>query len=243
MTIQFFQPPTEPNKPNLSPFCTKLDMIMQLSGLRFDRQLQMDPREGPKQKVPFIQDDGHKIGDTQFIEAHLMAAHDVDLLAHLSPTDRATGRMIMATVEEQLYFVLVYGRWQVEANWPIMEEIFFGHMPSEIRSDIAIQARQGILRSLFGQGMGRHSEAEVNTLGKRVIDDLAQLLGDNDYFLSNRPTSIDASVYGALVNFAQNPVPTPLRAGLLAHKNLSAYLDRISSQFFANTAEFTKKAA
>lgn len=243
MTIQFFQPPTEPGAPNLSPFCTKLDMILQLSGLDFSRELVMDPREGPKQKVPFIAEGDERIGDTQFIEAKLRADHGVDLLAHLSQSDQAIGRMIMGTIEEQLYFILVYSRWQVEDNWPIMEEIFFGQMPDEARQQIAPQALEMMRGSLRGQGIGRHLPAEAYTLGKRIIDDLAAILDDRDYFLSDKPTSIDASVYGCLINLVQNPVPTPLAAHIAGHSNLSAFLDRISVQFFPNAKRTNALAA
>lgn len=243
MTIQFFQPPTEQGAPNLSPFCTKLDMILQLSGVDFSRELVMDPREGPKQKVPFIVDGTERIGDTQFIEARLKTEHGIDLLAHLPAADQAIGRMIMGTVEEQLYFILVFSRWQVENNWPIMEEIFFGHMPNEARQQIAPQALEMMRNALRGQGIGRHSTEETYMLGKRIIDDLATILGDSDYFLSGTPTSIDASVYGCLINLVQNPVPTPLGAHIASHKNLSAFLDRVSVQFFPNAKRTNALAA
>lgn len=243
MTIKFFQPPTPDKAPNLSPFCAKLDMILQLSGLEFDREMGMDPREGPKQKVPYIEDEHTKLGDTQFIEAHLKMHHNVDLLAHLSAVEAATGRMIMATVEEQLYFVLVYSRWQIEENFPIMEEIFFGHLPQAERVQIAPQAVEMIRNALRGQGMGRHTIDEVYTLGARIIDDLATLLGSNAYFLSSKATSIDASVYGALINLLQNPVPTPLAAHIKTHANLCDYLDRISARFFPNAARAIQQAA
>ena len=243
MTIKFFQPPTQEAAPNLSPFCTKLDMMLQLSGLEFTREMAMDPREGPKQKVPFIEDNNGRLGDTQFIEAHLKSAYNVDLLSALSPHDAALGRMIMGTVEEQLYFIIVYSRWQIETNWPIMEEIFFGHMPPEPRSEIAPQALEMMRNALRGQGIGRHSEEEVFALGARIIDDLATLLGDNAYFFGDMPTSVDASVYGGLINLVGNPVPTPLAAHIKSHGNLSAYLDRISAKYFANAARATAQAA
>jgi len=241
--ITFFQPPTPPADANLSPFCTKLDMILQLSGLDIEHQMVMDPREGPKQKVPFIKDGNQALGDTQFIEAHLKAKYGIDLLAHLSPTDQAIGRMIMSTAEEQLYFILVYTRWQIDANWPIMENIFFGHMPDGMRQEVANGARAMIAAALHGQGIGRHSVEENYKLGMRIIDDLATLLGRRNYFLSDKPTSIDASVYGCLINFIQNPVPTPLAEHVRSHANLSAFVDRVSSQFFANAARATQTAA
>ncbi|MCZ4272930.1 glutathione S-transferase family protein [Maritalea porphyrae] len=241
--ITFFQPPTPPSNANLSPFCTKLDMILQLSGLEFERELQMDPREGPKQKVPFIKDGGEPLGDTQFIEAHLKTKYNVDLLAHLSPREQAMGRMIMGTVEEQLYFILVYTRWQIDANWPIMENIFFGHMPEGIRQEVSTGARKMIQSALIGQGIGRHSPDEAYTLGKRIINDLNALLGDTDYFLSDRPTSIDASVYGCLINLVQNPVQTPLADHIKGHNNLAAFLDRLSAEYFKNATRALAKAA
>ncbi|TDQ66465.1 glutathione S-transferase [Maritalea mobilis] len=235
MTIKFFQPPVAPGTAFLSPFCAKLDMLLQISGLPFERHVEGDPRQGPKQKVPFIEDNGSRIGDTFFIERHLRETQGFDSLQHLSATERAIGNMIMATVEEKLYWVLVYGRWQSPANAQVMKDIFFGEIPDKaMRDEMANGAETMMRQTLYGQGMGRHSEAEVLEIGMQIIDDLSTILAESDYFFGTTPTSIDASVFGALVNFVHGPIQTPIANHIGNKPNLVSYMDRISHQYFPN---------
>lgn len=242
MTIKFFQPPQQPSCPNLSLFCTKTDILLRLSGLEFETVIQGDPTQGPKNKFPYMEDDGELIGDSTFIERHLKDKYGINFYKDVSEADQALARIITSSIEEQLYWVAVYSRWQVEDNWPIMEELFFGQMPQPMRDDISGIARQTAKSALWGHGMGRHSADEVYFLGTRLIDSLATLLADKPYFAGDKLTTVDAAAYGALINFIQNPVPTPLRAHVMAKPNLCTFLDRISDQYFPDADRVSTKS-
>lgn len=235
MSIQYFQPPTLDNQPNLSPFCAKTQIMLMNSGIEFETHVQGDPTKGPKQKVPFIVDKDVPLGDSHFIEQHLLSAYGVDFYANVPPRERAIAKLVQAAIEEKLYWVMVYSRWQVKENWPIMEELFFGQMPPDMRSDISKRATEAMLAALWGQGMGRHSTDEVYEIGREMIDNLAQILGENSFFVGSAFTSLDASVYGTLINLVQNPVPTPLKAHIIGKPNLAAFLDNMSDLYFPNT--------
>lgn len=234
MTIQFFQPPSPQGTPNLSMFCAKAKILLQLSGLDFETTAQPDPSAGPKKKVPYITDKGETIGDSFFIEQYLHEQYGFDTYAHLSNEARAIAQLTGGTIEEKLYWVMVYSRWQMEENWPIMEELFFGKMPPEMREKTGKMARANATSALWGQGMGRHTPEQVFTIGARIVDNLAILLGDKPFFTGKTITTLDASAYGALINFIQNPVPTPLKAQILGKPNLCAFLDAMSKKFFPN---------
>lgn len=234
MTIQLFQPPAPEGTPNLSMFCAKAEILMQLSGVDFTKEVAGDPTQGPKKKFPYIIEDGEPLGDSFFIEQHLKNQHNVDFYKAIAPETAAMAQLLTGTIEEKLYWVMVYSRWQMEDNWPIMEELFFGKMPPEMRQNISKIARDSVVTALWGQGIGRHTPEQVFFIGQRIIDNLATLLGDKTYFTGDTITTLDASAYGALINFLQNPVPTPLKAQILGIPNLCAFLDRMSDQFFPN---------
>lgn len=239
MTLLFFQPPTLEGQPNLSPFCVKAQIMLTRSGIPFETRIQGDPTKGPKKKFPYISDDGVEMGDSYFIEQHLKEKYGVDFYSTTSPVDRAFSRMVQSAIEEKLYWVLVYSRWQIKENWPTMEEIFFGQMPPDMRSDISKRATEAMVAALWGQGMGRHSTSEVFGIGAEIIDDMAEILGDKPYFGGDTFSSTDASAYGALINFVQNPVPTPLKERILAKPYLCVFMDRMSAEFFPNAARLT----
>lgn len=242
MTIQFYQPPGLKGTPNLSMFCAKTEILLQLSGLDFEVIPQPDPSVGPKKKVPYIADAGEIIGDSTFIEKHINEQHGIDFYKGISDETRAMAQLTTGAIEEKLYWVMVYSRWQLEDNWPIMEELFFGKMPPEMRESIGKMARDNVTNALWGHGMGRHTPKEVFSIGERIIDNLAIMLGDKQFFTGDKITTLDASAYGALINFIQNPVPTPLKAQILGLPNLCAFMDRMSEQFFPNAIRMADAA-
>ena len=46
----------------------------------------------------------------------------------------------------------------------------------------------------YGQGMSRHSEAEITEFARRTLDALDTLLGDKPYLFGDRPTAVDATL-------------------------------------------------
>jgi hypothetical protein len=53
--------------------------------------------------------------------------------------------------------------------------------------------------------------------------------------VADTPTSFDASIYAALVCLARAAVESPLKARILKHADLQAYLDRIDEAMAAGS--------
>ncbi len=80
--------------------------------------------------------------------------------------------------------------------------------------------------------MGRHKPEEVFELGMKDIDALSACLGDKEYFLSDQPTTLDASAFGFLINTIGCPIESPLKEYGLTKNNLRNYVDRIKTQYY-----------
>lgn len=241
MTIKLHMPQGSPGIPPLSQFCAKTEIMLKLSGLEFTIAPEGDPRSGPKKKFPYITDGDAVIGDSSFIETHLNKSYDVDFYKDISTHDRALAQVITGVLEEQLYWVTVYSRWKMEENWPIIKGMFFGQMPPDMGEKFASVAREAAVNALWGQGMGRHTPKEVFTIGARIIQNLSTLLDDKTFFVGDKMTTVDAAAYGTLINLVQNPVPTPMRACILAEGSLCRFLDRISDFYYPNAERCAKE--
>ena len=217
---------------NPSPFCNKVETYFRLTGVPF-RAVPSDPSTAPKGKLPYIVDQGRQIPDSGQIIAHLQAVRGDPLDGGLNAKQRALGHLLRRTCEESLYFALCYSRWIDEANWPIVRQAFFAGLPPAIEPHVATQTREGVARALQGQGYGRHSPDEIYALGVADIDALAAALGGQPFFVAHSPTSFDASIYAALVCLARAGVESPLKASVLSHANLQAYLERIDEALAA----------
>ena len=73
--IKLYQYPPMFGLPNPSPFCMKLETWLRMTGLPFEIERIVDPRKGPKGKVPWVDDQGKKIADSAFIIEHLENAY------------------------------------------------------------------------------------------------------------------------------------------------------------------------
>jgi glutathione S-transferase len=55
-----------------------------------------------------------------------------------------------------------------------------------------------IIPSTLLQGLGRHSEADINHLIDEELAALSQMLGDKAFLLGQRPCAADATAFGFL---------------------------------------------
>jgi glutathione S-transferase len=57
--------------PNASPFCMKLETYLRMAGLPFDLVNDGNVMNAPMGKLPYIEDDGRVVADTQVIIEYL----------------------------------------------------------------------------------------------------------------------------------------------------------------------------
>ncbi len=213
--------------PDPSPFVMKTEVQLQMSGLPYVRE-RAAPPAAPKGKVPFIEDRGFRIGDSTFIRAHLEEVHGVDLDAHLTAEQKALAWAVERMLEDHLYFALLHARWIDDGNFAKGPALFFEGAPDGVRE----AARQRTRDYLQGQGLGRHSPAEIAQLAAKDIASLAAILGDKPYLIGEAPCGADATAFAMLAGVLTPHFDTPLRATALDHPNLVAYRDRMMARFY-----------
>jgi len=206
LTLYVFAPALGTISP--SPFSVKSLLLLQMSGLPFTRAAG-DPRKAPKGKLPVLEDGGRRVPDSQAIQRHLAKAHGYDPDAHLTARQRAEAAAIRHLIEDHLYWVLVFARWidHPEAT----RRAFFGTLPAPLRRPVFALVRRQVARALHGQGMGRHTAAEIYAMGSEGLEALSLLLGDGPYLFGEAPSGIDTSLFGFLENVLAAELDTPLR--------------------------------
>jgi glutathione S-transferase len=134
--------------------------------------------------------------------------------------------------EERLYWCLVYSRWVEDAHFPKVRQFFFGGLPPVIRSIVPTIARRQVRASLNGQGLARHSRAEIYALGIRDIDAIAAQLGSKPFLMGANPSSADAAVYPILTGLMIPEMRSPLMGAIERHPNLIAYVAGCRARWF-----------
>ena len=221
--------------PSISPFCLKVDTYLRIADIPYRAVVDPTPFKGPKGKLPWIEHEGKKIGDSGFIVEYLASRFGRDPDASLSAADRAVARAMRRLIEENLYWAMVYDRWMVDENWSAFRDVVLAGLPVPVRRIIGPIARRGVRRQLRGHGIGLHSRAEIQAIGQGDVGAVADYLGDKPYLMGEVATGIDATAFGFLANIVHAPIESPLAREVTARANLVDYLERIRRRYFEST--------
>jgi len=134
-------------------------------------------------------------------------------------------------LEERSYWVMVYSRWVDERGWPLLKRTFFGDLPPVVRDLVAAFMRRRVRGQLRGHGIGLHDEDEIYALGAADLKAVSEWLDDGAYFMGDAPSSLDATVYGFVVN-ALHSLDNQLSLAAHSHPNLAPYCERMRARYF-----------
>jgi glutathione S-transferase len=220
--------------PNASPFCMKLETYLRMAQLPYTAPLVTlrDVARAPKGKMPYIEDQGKLVADSNFIIDYLKQTYGDPLDSWFNAQQRAVALAFQRLLEENLYWPVVHSRWVHPQGWELTRVAFFGKLPAPLKWIVPIAARRGLRQQLHGQGMGRHSEEEIQAIGKTDIAALADFLGDKPYFMGTVPCSLDATAYAFLANLLWVPLESPLKLHALRYPQLQAYCQRMRSRYY-----------
>ena len=222
--------PPSLNCRSASQFSMKIELLLRMANVDYKAVLGNNPSKGPNGKLPYLIDDGKEIADSHYIYQHIMQKFNVDLDAHLTDEQLATSLAFTRLCEDHLYWCNVYARW-VDLEFNHHVEVFFKAIPWGIRQMVIKKSRKSAANAVYYHGIGRHDKAKIYQLGCDDIQAIAIQLSDNEYFLGDKISSIDAIIYGSLASIIYPDMDTPMRALAKEFKTLKAYLKRIEDEF------------
>ncbi len=92
-------------------------------------KIEPTPLSTPKGKLPYIKDNGKALGDSRFIVTYLKSVHK-NLGERLTDTELAVSVAMQRLLEEHLFWVALYSRWQyTDENWQTSKQAIFGGLP------------------------------------------------------------------------------------------------------------------
>ncbi|WP_332697655.1 glutathione S-transferase family protein [Bosea sp. (in: a-proteobacteria)] len=224
--------------PDPSPFCIKAIILMEMSGLPYNR-VAGNLQKAPKGKFPVLHDDGEVIPDSSFIRLHLERKHGIDFDKGLSAEQRGLAWAVEKMLEDHLYWQVVQERWANPANFDKGPRHFFDAVPAPFRPLVIAMVKRQIKRNLHGHGIGRHSDAERLILARQALDSLSGLLGGKPYLTGPDPCGGDATLGAFMIAGLCEIFDSPIRSALNEHANLVAYAGRMRERYFRTGAGTT----
>jgi glutathione S-transferase len=217
-----------------APFPLKLATWLRMAELPYDFVVANDPGKGPKGKSPWIEHGNVRLGDSSLIIKYLEERFGINLDTHLDARQRAHAMCVQRMLEEHFHqcfeHQLFFGRG---SNERLRE--FAAGMPIPVRWLVPTVIRRAFSKQLYARGMGRHSDDIIIEQGKSDLDALAELLGNQAYFLGEQPSSIDACVFGFLGVSVYVAGDNPLYRHGASLANLMGYCERMRARYFPET--------
>ncbi|HEX4184060.1 MAG TPA: glutathione S-transferase family protein [Caulobacteraceae bacterium] len=196
----------------------KVFAFMRLTGLPFVHEHIFDASAAPRGQLPYIDDDGEIIGDSETIIAHLIEKHALTIDAALDPRQRDLSLLIIRMLDD-LYWVMSYSRWKDERYWPAFRAALMRAHPSLTDEGLAKAQASNFQRYHF-QGIGRYEPDAAYARGLADLGALGDLVPAEGFVHGANPTSVDAAIYGFIANIHFYDIDTPLKRFVASRPNL-----------------------
>ena len=215
----------------ISPFCGKVRAILEHK--RLDYQVQDYPgltalqarRLTPAGKLPVLDYDDERIGDSTKIAAFLEERHPEPPLVPTDRKQRAMVRVFEDWADESLYWYEVYLRF---GPYPEATDAAAAEL-SEGRSGIERSLMRMVVPRMYGkklqaQGLGRMERADVEAHLMSLLDDLDALLEDATFLVGDRKTIADIAVAAQIREMRRT---SPLRTEIDRRTHVVGFVERI----------------
>jgi glutathione S-transferase len=209
----------------------KVFAFLRLAGVPFRHEHIFDASAAPRGQLPYIDDDGEAIGDSDTIIAHVIATRRLTIDAALSAAQRDLSHLITRMLDD-LYWVMSYSRWKDERFWPLFRDALMREHPSVTEAGL-LKAREFNFQRYHFQGIGRYAPDAAYARGLADLQVLADLIPASGYLHGDKPTSIDAGIYGFIANIYFYEIDTPLRQFVRAHDNIVRHCRAIHDMVMA----------
>jgi len=243
MIIYKFGYPDPQVSPDISPFVIKLETWLRMSGIPYETRTGAN-QAMPHQKLPVAMIAGRLVPDSTLIIQHLQYLHPQSISdQNLSETDRAQSCALRALLEQHLYFVLLYNRYALQANFnaykPLLLDYARRSVPGWQKPFLSACAplifpfvQMKYRRMAWQQGTGRHKLEDIYAMGIEGWRSVKELLGDKPFLLGEEPNLVDATAFGFLNAEIRHPFTSPIHDYIMRQPTLAAYHDRIWDRYW-----------
>jgi glutathione S-transferase len=197
----------------------KVYAFLSLADVPFRHEHVFDASKAPRGQLPYIVDGNDTVGDSEAILSFVTQRYRLTIDAGLNPVQR-TANILINRLLDDLYWVMSYSRWQDERFWPAFRAALLREHPSLTEEGLA-KAKAFNHQRYYYQGIGRFDPDAAMARGIADLEALAVLLpSPGGYVHGEKPTGIDAAIYGFIANIYFSDIDTPLKQFVAAHENI-----------------------
>jgi glutathione S-transferase len=196
----------------------KVFAFLKLAAVPFVHEHIFDASKAPRGQLPYIVDGNDTVGDSGTIIDYVTRKYGVTLDAQLTPTQRTTN-LLVARMLDDLYWVMSYSRWQDARYWHLFRDALKRELP-QLTDEGLMKAKEFNAQRYYYQGIGRYEPDAAMARGLADLAALASLIPAEGYVHGEKPSAVDAGIYGFIANIYFYDIDTPLKQFVVAHDNL-----------------------
>jgi glutathione S-transferase len=196
----------------------KVFAFLKLAGVPFRHEHIFDASKAPRGQLPYIVDGDDTVGDSETILAWVTRKYRLTIDARLTPAQRTTNLLVTRMLDD-LYWVMSYSRWKDERYWHLFRDALLREHPSLTVEGLA-KAKDFNAQRYYYQGIGRFDPDAAMARGLADLGAIAGLIPAQGFAHGDKPTSIDAAIYGFIANIYFYNIETPLKQFVVAHDNI-----------------------
>jgi len=196
----------------------KVFAFLKLAGVPFAHEHIFDASKAPRGQLPYIVDGSDTVGDSETILGYVSQKYHLTIDAALTPAQRIQNLLITRMLDD-LYWVMSYSRWKDERYWHAFRDALKREHPSLTDEGLA-KAQAFNAQRYYYQGIGRYEPDAAMARGLADLAAIADLIPQHGYVHGERPSGIDAGIYGFIANIYFYDIDTPLKQFVVAHDNV-----------------------
>ncbi|MCW8416707.1 glutathione S-transferase family protein [Fluoribacter dumoffii] len=199
--------------PDNNPFGLKVDTFLRLTHINYQQEHIVNIQNAPRGQLPYLDDAGQIITDSNNM-LHYLQQKYVNIDLKLTEKQRNLHFLITRMLDNHLYWVMSYSRWQDDQFWPLFKAEFLKQLP-ELSETSLEQIRKYNIEKYHYQGIGRYFPKDIYQSGIDDLQAILHILEDKEFIFGSSIHTLDACCYGFLANIVYLNIETPLKEFIL----------------------------
>jgi len=238
--VYLYCTPRSPVIPSLDPYCLKVESWLRVADVKYEmveHNMKLRSRKG---QLPFVEVNGEEIADSTVIIRELSRRNAADLDEKLTSQQRGVASCASAMLENHFSWVIKAWRSKnpeqmLQAYKMDLQQITGKTWPKPLLNFLYKRQAKKNFKAVLSQGLGVHSAEEIDVFGQGDLHALTELLGEQQYFFGDSPSTLDIVAFANLAQlmYMDKETKCPLRNWLTENcPKLVEFCQRFKNKVF-----------